>query len=109
MRAVAGAICRMGANAVIMGASTQEAYGARMFDNGYVLILLVIFVALWTAYTAQKKGRSPLRWGGVALIPVVDPALALLTGQLLSYNAAVTKQDISPTTSTIKQQVTTMI
>ena len=60
-----------------------------MFDNGYVLILLVIFVALWTAYTAQKKGRSPLRWGGVALIPVVDPALALLTGNDPSWFAAV--------------------
>ena len=56
--------------------------------NEYVLILLVIFVALWTAYTARKKGRNALRWGGVALIPVVDPALALLTGNDPSWVAA---------------------
>ena len=51
-----------------------------MFSEPIFLILLVIFVALWTARTARNRGRNPLVWGGVALIPVIQPLWALMNG-----------------------------
>lgn len=34
-------------------------------------ILSVLFVVLWTARLAHRKGRNPLLWAGMALLPVV--------------------------------------
>ena len=51
-----------------------------MFDEPIFLILLVIFVALWTARTARNKGRNPMLWGAVALTPVIQPLFALING-----------------------------
>ena len=56
--------------------------------NPAILVFLVIFVALWTARTARNKGRNPLVWGAVALVPVVEPLLALLTGAAPNWVAA---------------------
>lgn len=56
--------------------------------NPFIMVFLVIFVALWTARTAYNKGRNPLVWGGVALIPVVEPLLALLSGEDPGWVAA---------------------
>lgn len=43
--------------------------------NPFILAFLIVFVALWTARTARTKGRNPLIWGVLSLIP----AAALLT------------------------------
>ena len=43
--------------------------------NPIILAFLTIFIALWTARTAHNKGRNPLIWGALSLIPSV----ALLT------------------------------
>ena len=34
-------------------------------------ILSVLFVVLWTARLAYRKGRNPLLWAGIAVLPVV--------------------------------------
>lgn len=42
-----------------------------MFDEPIFQILLIIFVALWTARTARNRGRNALLWGALALVPAV--------------------------------------
>ncbi len=51
-----------------------------MLDNDFFQILLIIFVALWTARTARNKGRNALLWGALALIPAVGLADGVPTG-----------------------------
>ncbi len=49
----------------------------------YYAVVLVVFCAFFSAFVAGRKGRSPLLWWMIGLLPVFGVVLALLAAPRL--------------------------